>query len=282
MFSTALVLFAILVDFVPGVLGQSRPGLHLTLADPGPVGAVTTTAIFSHFALGGGYTTVFTLMNTGTGAATGNLLLTGQSGSPLSASLQSSDGTSASGSSIAVNIPQGGTTFVTAGPATAGDPNTRSGWAHVESSGGSVAGVSTFQLTSAGALQTVAGVLSASPLSSATIPVDNDATAQRFTGYAVANTSTSNINVKIVVVDSNGNITDTITPAPLNPLPPGNQVARFLHQDLPNRTTFRGSMVLIEQAGANFSVVALIEAQGTTGVLFSAIPVIPGRAPNIN
>ncbi|HYK91820.1 MAG TPA: hypothetical protein VE398_23850 [Acidobacteriota bacterium] len=278
-----LLSLAALVVPISGASGQARPGLHISLADPGPVGANTTTAVFSHFAIGGGYTTVFTLLNTGTGAATGNLILTGQDGSALSASLQSSDGTAASSSSIALNIPQGGATFVTAGPAVAGDPNVKAGWARVESSGGAPGGVSSFQLTSGGTLETIAGVLSSSSVSSATIPVDNDATAGRFTGYAIANTGSTNINVKVVVTDTNGNITDTVTPQQLNPLTPGHQVARFLHQDLPNRTTFRGSMVLIEQSGANFNVVALIQAQGISNtILFTAIPVIPGRAPNIN
>jgi hypothetical protein len=36
-------------------------------------------------------------------------------------------------------------------------------------------------------------------------------------------------------------------------------------------------MVLIEQAGQQFSVVALVQNQG----LFTAIPVIPAKAPNI-
>ncbi len=275
--------FATMIAATSGAFAQTNPGTVLAITDPGPVGAATTTAIFSQFAIGGGFTTTFTLLNTGTGALDGNLILTnGANGTPSNASLQSSDGTSATGSTIHVLVPQGGTTFVTASPAIPGDPTTRVGWARVESSGGTLGGVSTFQLTLNGFLQTVAGVLSSGPVPSATIPVDNDANAQRFTGYAVANPSNSAINIKIDVVDPSGNIVDTINPAQLNPLPPLQQVARFLHQDLPTRTTFKGSMVLIGQGGATFTVVALVEDQGATGVLFTAIPVIPGKASNIN
>lgn len=279
--SASLVLM-IVAGAVPQALSQTNPQIHVVLASPGPVGAATTTAIFSHFAVGGDFATVFTLLNTGSSALTGNLILTNSDGTLTNVSLQSSDGTAATGTSIALNIPQGGTTLVTATPIVAGDPNTKSGWARVESSGGTLGGVSTFKLAPNGILQTIAGVLSSTPGSSATIPVDNDDSQKRYTGYAIANTGSSGVSVKIVVVDTLGNIVNTITPPALNPLPPGQQVARFLHQDLPNLVTFKGSMVLIEQSGANFAIVALIQAQGGSGIFYSAIPVIPGRAANIN
>ena len=279
-----LLLLSLLAATVSGTqaYAQTLPALSMPLADPGPVGAATTTAIFSHYAVGGGYTTVFTFLNPGTSTLSGNLILTNHDGQLANFNLQGSDGTFASGSSIPINILQGGTMLVTATPL-ATQTTTSSGWARLESSGGTPGGVSTFKFTQNGVLETIAGVLSSTPLSSATIPVDNDDSAARYTGYAIANTGTTNINVKIVVVDIRGNIVNSITPVQLNPLPPGQQVARFLHQDLPSLVTFQGSMVLIEQAGLNFSTVALIQAQGTGGTtLFSAIPVISGKAPNIN
>ncbi len=281
-FLSVIVASAFLPAASVGAFGQSKPGLPVALVDPGPVGAATTTAIFSHFAVGGGYTTVFTLQNTGAGSVDGNLILTSQDSTPFNASMQSSDGSSTTGSLIHILIPQGGTTFVTASPSNPADQTTRAGWARVESSGGVLGGVSTFQFNSGG-LQTIAGVLSSSAVSSATIPVDNDLNAQRFTGYAIANTGSSIVNIKIVVVDLLGTIVNSISTPQLNPLPPGQQVARFLHQDLPNLTTFRGSMVLIAQGTGTFNVVALVQAQNATGgILFTAIPVLQGNAPNIN
>ncbi len=276
-----LTLFAAIAS-APQVWAQAPPGLSMTLANPGPVGAATTTAIFAQFAIGGGYTTVFTFVNPGSSALTGNLILTNHDGTFSNDSLSSSDGTTATGFSIAVNVAQGGTTLITASPVNPTDPNTATGWARLESSGGAPGGVATYNWSPTGTLQTTVGVLSSTLLSSTTIPVNNDQTVNRETGYAVANTGATPINVKIVVVDIFGNIVNSITPALLNPLPPGWQVARFLYQDLPSVATFKGSMVLIEQTGQNFAAVALSQAQGTTGALFSAIPVTPGKAPNIN
>lgn len=152
----------------------------------------------------------------------------------------------------------------------------------MESSGGTLGGVATFSLTSGGQLQAIAGVLSADVTSVATIPVDNDDNLHRYTGFAIANPGSSSINIKIVAVNQDGTIVDAVSPPGLNPLPARQQVARFLHDYLPNRATFRGSMVLVGQAGTTFSVVALVQVQGDTGPLYTAIPVIPAKAPNIN
>ncbi len=51
------------------------------------------------------------------------------------------------------------------------------------------------------------------------------------------------------------------------------QVARFLHQYLPSRSKFRGSMVLWETTGQTFAIVALVLNQGE----YTAIPVIAGK-----
>ncbi len=274
----AFLLFAMMMCAAAVAVAQSTAGPAVTLTDPGPVGAATTTAIFAHFAVGGGYTTVFTLVNTGGDSTDGNLILTAQNGGPFNAGLQSSDGTSATGSSIHVLIPPGGTTIVTASPAVAGDPATRAGWGRVESSGGTPGGVSTFQVTSGGALQTVAGVLSSNLVSSATIPV-SDIAGSRFTGYAVANPGSTSISIKVVEVDANGNPVATLSPVSLGP---GAQVAQFFFQDPAANPNFTGSAVLIGQSGATFAVVALVQVQGVSGPLFTAIPVIQGKAPNIN
>ncbi len=275
--SFCLVIVAFVI-FLPGASGQSRPGVPLALTDPGPVGAATTTAVFSHFAIGGGYTTIFTLLNTGGTALDGDLILTGQNGAPYTANLQSSDGTSATGSSIHVLIPEAGATFVTAAPVSGTAP-TEAGWGRVESTGGTIGGVSTFELAQGGALQTVAGVLDSGPVSSATIPVDDNVSQNRFTGFAVANPSSGTITIKVEEVNGNGTVAATLTPITLGS---GEQTAKFFFQDSAAIHTFRGSAVLIGEGGATFTVVALVEVHGTTGPLFTAIPVIPGKAPNIN
>ena len=249
-----------------------------------PAETVPISALFPQVAIGGGYTTVFTLMNTGSTPVTGNLILTDGGGKPMNASLASpselpaaplAGGLQAIGPSIPVSINPGGTQFITAGPVIADDRNVVTGWARVESTGGSLAGVATFQLVSSGKLVTIVGVLSADAVDSATIPVNDDEGAKVDTGYAVANPSTTDtITIKVVVVREDGTPAATLKPIPL---PPGQQVPRFFWQDGSSRT-FRGTVVLIGQDGKKFAAVALVQNQG----LFTAIPVIPGRAPHIN
>jgi hypothetical protein len=44
-------------------------------------------------------------------------------------------------------------------------------------------------------------------------------------------------------------ITDVLSPPELNPLGPLKQVAKFLHEYVPTRLRFKGSMVLVGQGG---------------------------------
>ena len=244
------------------------------------------TNLFSQVAIGGGFATVFTFLNTGSTSVTGNLILTAEDGNPLDATLSapsvvpklSDEGDRVLASSLSITVPPGGARFMTATSPNPSDPNVRSGWARMETAGGVLGGVATFQFTSGGVLRTIAGVISSDAVPYATIPIDNDDSQLRFTGYAVANQGKDNINIKIVLVNQDGTVAETASPALLNPLGPGKKIARFLHQDLPARVRFRGSMVLISQDGKKFAVVALVQNQG----LFTAIPVIPAKAPHIN
>ncbi len=259
-----------------GLAAQSptQPPVDLALVGPGPIGAATTTALFAHMAIGGGYDTIFTFLNTGSSELTGSLILTGQNGAPLTANL-SSGTTQTASHNIPLTIPVGGTQFVTASPLSPSDP-TAAGWARVESSGGTLGGVSTFQVTSGGKLSTVAGVLSSTEVTAATIPVDDNVPANRYTGYAVANPSaTDTITVKVQLVKADGTIQATLSP---KTLAPGEQTATFIFQDAAAPHVFQGSVVLIGEGGKSFLVVALVQNQG----LFTAIPVIPSKAPTIN
>jgi hypothetical protein len=230
--------------------------------------AVSPTALFAHLAIGGGYTTVFTFLNTGSEAVVGNLYLTDQTGVPLPANLDGSPG-----SSLPLSIPSGGTKFVTAGPLIPNDPATKAGWARVESAGGSLGGVATFQLVKGGSLSTIAGVLSSSAVTVATIPVDDDIPGDRYTGFAVANPGSSTITISIQTVNADGTAAKAL---PSITLKSGEQTAAFVFQSA-GYNSFHGSVVLIGQSGASFSIVALVQNSG----LFTAIPVIPEKAPNI-
>ncbi len=81
------------------------------------------------------------------------------------------------------------------------------------------------------------------------------------------------------MVNPDGSIAQTLTPPALTGIVPLGHVARFLWQDVNNEALqFKGTMVLIEQSGTPFSVVALVLNQA----LYTAIPVIPANAPNIH
>jgi hypothetical protein len=262
-----------------GEASSAAPPAELSAAPP-PLDLDNVTALFAQVAVGGGYSTIFALLNTGSTDLSGRLLLTDSSGNAMAVALRSPPVGSATDAvfadSMDILIPRGGAKFIAAEPLSAGD-DTRAGWARVESSGGTLGGVATFQLVEAGELKTIAGVLAADAVGAATIPVSNDGSQERFTGYAVANPSAGDINIKIVVVNENGEPLETLVLPSLNPLGPGKQIARFLHEDSP-RLQFKGSMVLIADTGKRFSVVALIQDRG----LFTAVPVIPEKAAHVN
>jgi hypothetical protein len=257
-------------------LGNTRtaqPSVQANLADPGPIGAETTTSLyFGQVALGQGWNTIFSIVNTGATPVTGSLSLTGSNGAPINANI---DGTVTS--SLSVSVPPGGTRTLPVTPATAADP-LRTGWARYENIGGNASGVATFQQTTGNILSTAAGVLASPLVSAATIPVYNDSTAGRFVGFAIANPNASPITVRLTTVAENGTVVDPAnSPAQLNPLAGNNHLAIFLHEVLPARVNFRGSMVLQATGGQTFVVVALVQ----NGALITAVPVVNEKSPNV-
>jgi hypothetical protein len=279
------ILVAILFVMAPAVYAQSeevlylgntrtvQPDIQANLADPGPIGAETTTSLyFGQVALGAGWNTIFSIVNTGATTVAGNLTLTGSNGMAINANI---DGQVTSALSVAV--PAGGTRTLIASPVTAADP-LRTGWARYENIGGNASGVATFQQSIGNILSTAAGVLSSPTVNSATIPVYNDLAQNRFVGFAIANPNASPVTIRLTTVREDGTIADAATtPAQLNPLAGNNQLAIFLHEIIPARTTFRGSMVLQATGGQTFVVVALVQ----NGPLITAIPVINEKSPSV-
>jgi uncharacterized repeat protein (TIGR01451 family) len=233
---------------------------------------------FAHVPVGGGYTTDFLISNTGATGATTELILTDQAGNPFPV-LQVDPSTSAAfamGSSFPVSIAPAGTSIFRAAPVNPSDP-IKIGWARLVPSIDHVGGVASFDYLQQSILRSTAGVFGGYPINMATMPVDNDDRENRFTGFAVANPSNENVNVTLYVLDENGGITDVLSPPELNPLGPLKQVAKFLHEYVPTKLRFKGSMVLVGQGGKTFAVVALVQVQG----LITVIPVIPSKAPQV-
>lgn len=233
------------------------------------VTAVSSSDIFfPQVAVGGGYSTTFTLSNTGATAISGNLMLRDQQGNPFNVNSPNLG----AGGSFPVSILPGGAMFLTVNSLNPSDP-TKNGWATVETTGGSLSGVETFQFVSGGVVQTATGVLPSEPMQFATIPVDDNYSQVRFTAYALANPSNQNLAIRLCLVDQDGNMVDDTVSITLGAW---QQTARYLYQDF-NRPIFKGSMVLRAQGGGTFVAVALIQNQQ----LFTAIPAIPSKAPNI-
>jgi hypothetical protein len=224
---------------------------------------------FPQVAIGGGWTTSFALGNTGSTVISGNLVLTDSQGKPFTVD----SSILGIGSSFPISIPAGGAMFLNAKPLSPNDA-AQSGWARVEAYGGTLNGVATYQSISQGAIQSATGVLSSQPMQFATIAINDDASQSRSTAYGIANPTGQILAIKIALVDSNGMVVDDTKSITLNP---GQQIARYFNQDFLNRPTFQGSIVLRAQGGGAFIAVALIQNQQ----IFTAIPVIPGKAANI-
>jgi hypothetical protein len=241
-------------------------------------GVATASTFFPQVAVGGGWDTLFTVTNTGSTAASGSLTLTDPQANPINVSgvLTDSCGTTQPafvGSSFNFTVPAGGPIFLSA---SAPNPNdfTKTGWAQLDSTGGSLTGVATYEYVVGGIIQDMVGVLQSPLLQFAAIPVDNDNSQAKQMAYAIANPSSQTISIKLALVGQDGTVVDdTVTKT----LGPGQQIATYLWQDLPVRANFKGSLVLRGQAGASFIAVALVQKQG----LFTVIPLIPGKAPGV-
>ena len=239
------------------------------------------TTCFPQVAVGGGFTTVVTLGNAGSDSLSGTLALWDQQGKPLAVDGSLEDPVShvqaLRSHAFPVSIPAGGVSFLTISPLSPGDPTT-SGWAQFQSLGGSPYGVAAYKFVVSGSLQSVAGVLPSPTMQSATIPVDDDLSLSRFTGYAIANPGVSTIQIDLVEVSVDGKTASALDPIVLGP---GEQKARFLFQDPKAAADFKGTAVLSGKDGAAFTAVALVQVQCATGPVYTVIPVLPAKAPNL-
>ena len=235
------------------------------------------TGFFPQVAVGGGYSTLFSVTNTGSTTASGNLILTDPQGNPLSVNGEIVDSSgitkpASAGNSFALTVPVGGTVFLLATGLNA-DSETKTGWAQLESTGGFLTGVAMYESVLDSKIQTSVGVFQSQPLQYATVPVDNDSNESKQTAYAIANPSSQTIAIKLALVGQDGAVVDDTVTVTLGP---GEQTASYLWQEMA-RTNFRGSLVLRGQGGARFIAVALLDNQG----LLTAIPLISGKSSSV-
>ncbi len=240
--------------------------------------AAEPSSLFPHVVVGGGYSTVFSFLNTGSATLSGTLILTAADGTPMKVNLSGSGAgfdspnelgaNFSAGSTMPITVPPGGASFITAS-ATSPEAPAQTGWARVESYGGFLGGVATFRKADAsGSMLTSAGVLSAAAVEAATIPVDDDRSRNRYTGFAIANPCSESIFITGTLIEgdlegSPGRFTIS--------LGPGQQAASYFFQNAPLPEVFKGSAVLTAQGGKRFSVVALVQNSSH----YSALPAIP-------
>jgi hypothetical protein len=101
--------FAVVALVMNQSLFTAIPVIPAELANTTP-----TANMFAQVAVGGGFSTTFTLMNTSTATASGNLILAGSDGMPLTVAFASPGQASAIDSSFAINVPPGGTQLIMA------------------------------------------------------------------------------------------------------------------------------------------------------------------------
>lgn len=239
------------------------------------IGSEVTSA--AHVAWGGAYQTALMLANTGGSTASGAIDLTRSDGTPGLASFQDGTASATAQSSFSFSIPAGGLKVIRISAAKAGD-SVLTGWAAVTSDG-RVSGVAIFTQrtdgsSSEGPLEATTGVLFSSPVSAATIGVDNSASERRYVGFAVANPGDETLALRLRTLSTSGTVVDDVLPAQLS-LSPRGHASIFLHEIVSNRTEFKGSMVLAAPAGRTFLATALLEDRGQ----LTAIPVLEGKAP---
>src|SRR5215831_5026890 len=226
-----------------------------------PRSLFSNTLYFPQVAFGGGYSTTFVIVNTGTTTVSSNLNFYAQNGTarpdltkPVSI---------APGNSVRITLPNAGALTVV--------------WAEFVASSGTVQGVATFDLRdSSGTLITSAGVLGVEGNTSFLLPVDVTATGS--TGIAIGNTTGSSMNLRVRLLREDGSQVAVSTDARFTPLPGHAQVADFIGTMFSGiGTNFKGTLVIEAPSGSPATAIAATALTVKEGLL-SALPVIPSSA----
>jgi hypothetical protein len=224
-----------------------------------PSWLLANTLYFPQVPYGGGYSTTFIIMNTGTTNVTSTINFYAQSGSLAF--------------STPINLPVGGSTrFTLSNPG----PVTGIIWGVLVAGTATVRGVATFDLRAEnGPLITTAGVLGLEAGNSFLLPVDVTNIAS--TGLAIANVNAnSTVNVRLRLLGEDGSQVATANDARLNPLGSRRQVADFVTSMFPQLTgtTFKGTLIVEAASGAPANSLAATALTVKEGLL-SALPVVP-------
>src|SRR5262249_45298303 len=166
-----------------------RALLWLLLVGVFPASLSANTLYFPQVAFGGGYSTTFVIINTGTTNVSASITFRSQGGAAR-ADLNSPTINVAAGSSARYTLPNTGPLTVV--------------WGEFAPPSGTVQGVATFDLRAAnGTLVTSAGVLGLDGRNSFLLPVD--VTPSGATGVAIANATDSPVTANLRLIGEDGN-----------------------------------------------------------------------------
>ena len=222
-----------------------------------PVSVFANTIYFPEVVYGGGYTTNFTIINTGTALVSSQLIIYSQEGTQLG--------------SIPILVMGAGSTRYSLsdkGPL-------KIGWGVIAAGNATVQGVASFdQRNDSGVLVTSSGMLGLDAGNSFLVPVESSST-----GVAIANTNTSAVNVRLRLLGENGSELASRDDTRLNPLGSRRQIVDSIGTIFPefSGTAFRGALVVETSGNAPSNSLAVTGFTLKEG-LFSAVPVVPVSA----
>ena len=228
---------------------------------------------FPQFVAGGGWSSLFTIVNIAQTQGSGNLIFRDSQGNPLSVDIELTDSSGTihpvqTSSSYSFSIPAGGSIILSAASSmqsiSAGNA-IRTGWAQLISAG-SLSGFVTYEYANGTATECIVSVPQSQLTANAVIPVHMDAGTSRQPAYALANPGSQPISVHMILKGQDGTVVEE--PIVID-LGPGEQIARYLLQDVA-RDDFKGTLVLSAPEGGSFAAFAFLDKEG----LLAAIPLI--------
>ena len=242
------------------VLGLRDNGAAVTslplLANVGTIGGV-----MPHVASGGGWQTIFTLVNTGTASATATLNFFADDGSALSLPLSlPQTGTVATESSFSQAIPAGATLVIVTQGLNSRDSVTGSAQL---TTNGQISGFAVFQNTAAG--QEAVVPLEVGSANSYTLAFDN--TSNRATGIAVSNSSAQAAVVPVTLRDATGATVATTTIQ----LPGRGHSSQMLTDLFPAAANIRGTLEFDTPSNGQIGALGI---RATPAGAFTSIPVM--------